>query len=357
MPALYVVSMEARGGSTALCAGIGANLLSRTKKVGFLIPVRLSSDAKTTSDPLLDAFLLKEVFQLPEQAEQICPFVVSPGELWQYLTDELSDFGERLKQAYLTISQNRDVVIMEGLGNLGKDKLSELACYTIPEILQAKVIIILPYSTQPDVTKLLQTAKKLGTRLLGVVINLTPASRLEKTKQYFSSQFEQSGIRVLAVLPQVRTLCGMTVAELSEAVDGELISNGNASNEIVENIMLGAMTSGSGIDYFSRKNNKAVIVKADRPDMQLAALQTSTKCLILTNAVRQPIQSVMAVAQEKHVPIITTKRTVPQVISDIEKALAKVSLAHPEKVQKFSSTLGTHFDFKTLYAGLGLDTK
>jgi BioD-like phosphotransacetylase family protein len=356
MTALYITSTETAAGSTALCAGIGTNLLNQKKKVGFFVPARFS-DAKATSSPLTDAAFFKETFQLPEQVEQICPFVLSPRELWEYLTDELPDFTQKLGEAYQNVSQNRDMVVMEGPGNLIKDRVSELACYTIPEILEAKVVIVLRYAANVDIPRLTQICKKLKTRLLGIVINLTPPSRIEETRQHLAAQLQESGIRVLGILPQVRTLLGITVAQLNKTLDGELLTNGNERNELVENIMLGAMSPGSGVDYFGRKGNKAVIVKADRPDMQLAALETSTKCLVLADATRQPVPAVIFTAQEKHIPIILTKKTTSQIITDIEKALEKVSFAHPEKVQKFSSILDSNFDFKAVYAGLGLNTK
>lgn len=49
---------------------------------------------------------------------------------------------------------------------------------------------------------------------------------------------------------------------------------------MVEHLMIGAMDVDSALTYFRRKPNKAVITGGDRPDIQLAALETSTKCTI-----------------------------------------------------------------------------
>jgi len=46
--------------------------------------------------------------------------------------------------------------------------------------------------------------------------------------------------------------------------------------------MVGAMNVDSALAHFRRQPNKAVITGGDRPDIQLAALETSTRCLILT---------------------------------------------------------------------------
>lgn len=355
MVALYVASSETANGSTALCAGIGKKLMG-TKRVGFFIPVRFPG-AKASSEPPSDAIFFKEAFQLAESAQQICPLVISPSELWQCLTDDLSDFSQRLQQMYWDIARGKDIVIMEGLGNLVKDKVSELACYSFSEVLEARVIIVLRYSARPDTAKVIQVCKKLGERLLGVVINLTPESKIEWAKQHLARQFQESGIYVLGILPEIRSLLGITVFELSQALDGRLLFTNGNKDAIIENIMLGAMTSASGRDYFERKANKAVIVRADRPDMQLAALETSLRCLVLAGATTEPSSAVLFTAQEKHVPIIATGKKIPQVIDELEKALQRASFAHPEKLRKLTSVLESHFDFTTLYAKLGIDVR
>jgi len=45
--------------------------------------------------------------------------------------------------------------------------------------------------------------------------------------------------------------------------------------------MVGAMGQEQALNFLEVKANKAVITGGDRADVQLAALETSTKCLIL----------------------------------------------------------------------------
>ena len=73
-----------------------------------------------------------------------------------------------------------------------------------------------------------------------------------------------------------------SVGELAKHLGGEIVNCPERSEELVENLMLGALSVDSGLDYFRRKTNKAVIARGDRPDLQMAALETSTKCLILS---------------------------------------------------------------------------
>ena len=349
MTALYITSMEGAG-KTALCVGIGKKLLDDGLKVGFVIPVQLSETSNT--DGYEDAVFIKEILGLAESDEQLRPIRMSQRELWRNLTEEMTDFTQKLKQAYRKISRGKDVVIMEGIGNLGVDKVSTLACYTIAETLEAKVIIVLRYSASLDISKIVQIGEKLEQQPV-VVINLVPEYKLQTVRQELTALFNKAGIKVLGILPEVRSLLGVSVRKLAEVLGGEVLASTENTDEIVENVMVGAMTLDSGVAYFNRKRNKAAVIRGERADMQLAALETSSKCLILTNDVK-PLPPVISQAQEKRVPIIIVKQDTSTAITDIEKALTKASFRNSGKLETFGRVLDGYFDFKALYSELGL---
>jgi BioD-like phosphotransacetylase family protein len=116
----------------------------------------------------------------------------------------------------------------------------------------------------------------------------------------------------------------------------------------VENVMLGAMSPDSARDYFGRLRNKAVVAGYQRADMLLAALETSTRCLIVTG--QKPSASVMVKAEDKKVPVMIAQKDINDVISGIEKALALRGSYHPQKLQAMSAMLDTGFDYKALNA-------
>ena len=160
-------------------------------------------------------------------------------------------------------------------------------------------------------------------------------------------------MKMLGMLPEVRSLLGVSVKELAEVLEGEILTCPDNTGEIVENVMLGAMTPDSGIDYFSRETNKAAVIRGERADIQLAALETSTKCLILTDN-SKPLPAVVHRAEDMHVPIMIVKQDTSGVIAGIEEALAKTSFHNPEKLRRFESILGDRFDFKAFSSELGL---
>jgi len=196
-------------------------------------------------------------------------------------------------------------------------------------------------------------SKELGQRLLGVVINLVPPAKMEAVQQDIKPLFQNAGIKVLGTLPQVRSLLGITVGELSEALDGEIVSGQEKADDLVENVMLGAMTPDSGLDYFNRKINKAAIIRGTRADMQLAALETSTKCLVLTSNIK-PLPPVASHAEDKDVPVIVVSQDTSGAVAGIEEALAKARFNNLQKLQDFEDVLDSYFELEALTSGLGL---
>ncbi len=336
MVALYVTSLQGGVGKTAICAGLGKHLLGDGKKIGFFKPLIADTKEPPIEGIDSDAAFMKHIFALKEPAERLCP-VISDG----------SNLSSRIKEAYARVSRGKDVVIIEGIGEQSQ------ACYKIVEILQARIIILEGYSQELPGIEVTNRYKDFGEYLLGVVLNRVPRSQLERVRDEMSALFNAAGINILGVLPEDRVLFTLTIGELAEHIQGEILNCAEQSVELVENFMLGAMVVDPGPEYFSRKANKAVVVRGERPDMQLAALETPTRCLVLSGNTA-PTPAVSYRAEEKKVPIILAKEDVAAIVTSIEDALDKARLNQEKKLPKLTEIMEQHFNFQALYQGLGL---
>jgi BioD-like phosphotransacetylase family protein len=329
---LYVTSLVKGSGKTAVCAGIGQRLLNEGKKVGFFKAAPGDQDTATEGNDS-DAVFMQRILALKEPVEQICP---PPGK-----SDRPAD---RVKKAVNRVSKGKDVLIIEG-GNSPE----------IAKALNARVIIIDTAVDSPG-EGLISAGKAFAKLLLGVVLNKVPASQAERVRSQAQAGLAKEGITTVAVLPEDRTLFSLTVGEVAAQVQGEFLNNAEKSEELVENLMLGAMTVDTGTLYYGLKANKAVLLRSERSDMQLAALQTSTRCLVLSGK-RELLPQVMNEAEGKEVPIIQTDDDVASIVSGIEEALAKNRFNQAGKLPRLTELMGQHFDFGALYKGLGLTGK
>ena len=88
-------------------------------------------------------------------------------------------------------------------------------------------------------------------------------------------------------------------------------------NALVELLTVGAMTVEAALSRFRQQTNKAVITGGDRTDIQLAALETSTTCLILTGNL-QPSPLIVKQAEEFGVAILLVPTNTMETIEKIE---------------------------------------
>ncbi len=312
MVALLVTSSESGAGKTTICVGLGKNLADSGKKVGFLRIAASNSN---------DGAFMKSLLNLSD------PIVVDPAQI---------------KEAYAKASAGKEVVIIED------EKLSANS-YKLAEAVDAKVIVVEGYTGKQSQMK--SAYKDFGSRLLGVVMGKVPVSQVERLKKEISAQSGE--VKVLGVVPEDRALLSPTVSEIAGVVNGKIVDGEKQLAELVENVMLGAMYVGSGLDYFGRKANKAVVLRVERPDMQLAALETSTKCMVLSGK-DAPADVVLRRAKDKKVPIILTTDNVATVVTKIEAALSQPRLNNDRKLPRLAEIMKQSFDFKSAYQALGI---
>ncbi|HUT68239.1 MAG TPA: DRTGG domain-containing protein [Dehalococcoidales bacterium] len=311
MGVLYIVSAEEAAGKTAICAGLAVNLTGAGRKAAYLKPQVAAKDGSDS-----DIAFMKRILGLDDAVN--APDLV----------------------------KGRDVVLVEAvLGPTADDAVSK-ATYGAAKEMKAKAIAVEAYTGKAS--RFIDVYKGFGESLLGVIINKAPESQLKRVKDEATAQFGAAGIKVLGVVPENRVLLAITVGELAESVGGKILNNAEKTSELVENFMLGAMVVDSGLDYFGRKNNKAAIVRQDRPDMQLAALETSTVCLVLTGSNQPPVYNVLQKAEARGIPVITTETAAKDIVESLENTLLSARLNQEKKLSRLAEVVKQNLDIKAV---------
>jgi len=308
---LYIVSVEEAAGKTAVCAGLAMNFVKDGRKVGYLKP---QASAKDGSDS--DVAFTKQILGL----------------------DDAVNAPDLIK--------GRDIVLVESsLGPDAGDAVSRNTCGAAREM-KAKVIAVEAYTGKAS--KYSDVYKGFGADLLGIIINKVPESLLKSELEAAGARLKSKGMNLLGVIPENRVLMAITVAELAESIGGKILNNPEKSGELVANFMLGAMVVDSGLEYFGRKDKKAAIIRQDRPDMQLAALETSTACLVLSGDDAPPLYNVMYKAETRGIPVIATGNAVNDITVAIEETMLKTRLNQESKLSKLTDLVGQNLDVATL---------
>jgi len=346
MIALYITSMGEAAGKSALCAALGKIFRADGWKVGFLKPVAVIAEKADVSDK--DTEFMKQTLALEEPVELLCPVSLSARDFIATGNEKEPVWLKKAKEAYARVSQGKDVVLLEGVSGFKAGSGPALAGSRIVETLGAKAILIVRYESDLRVSQIVDAARMLGGHLLGVIINAVPQRRMDSVKATLVPSIEQSGIKVLGVLPEDRALLTVSVGELAEHLGGNILNSPERSEELVESIMVGAMSPDPALSYLSLKPHKAVVTRGDRPDIQLAALETSTSCLVLTNNVN-PLPNILSLAKAAKVPVVMVKDDTVRTMEALEGVLGKAKFSHEKKVERLEQLLEQHLDLKPIY--------
>lgn len=361
MKSLYITSVERYSGKTATCLALGIRLQADGYKVGYLKPLSLQpyriSDPKTGKMHIADedAAFVKETLRLPAQAWELSPVVVTNELLEQYITHpQPENLMQRVKTAFQEASQRVDVMLLEGGGSLREGYVVGLPTIEVAHALESRALVIVRYQDEVRLLDNILAAKtRLGDSICGIILNRVPAEAQPFIRQLAIPFIERQGLPVLGVLPEVRTLEAITVGELIKVLDAEVLTKYQKPDALVENLTVGAMTAEAALSRFRRYANKAVITGGDRTDIQLAALETSTTCIILTGNLR-PSPLVVKQAEEFGVTMLLVRQNTMETIEAIERVYGKTRLGEQSKLKLYQALLQEHLDYERLKKGLGL---
>ena len=353
MATLYVASTETFVGKSATCVG----LLDRARRDGFtagyMKPVSVS--VTRTEDATIDedAAFIRKHFGLTDPLDKMAPVLVTQRVVESIIRGQGVDFARRLNEAYLSVSRDKDMMILEGANHWAEGSLVELSADQVSDMLQAPVLLISRYRPKVALDAILAVQRYLGDRLLGVLINGVDEPQLDFVRTRVVPFLEKRSIPVFATLTQDPQLAGVTVADLHEHLGGQLLGNPAWTNKLIEHLLIGAMGADAALSHFRRRTNKAVFTGGDRVDLQLAALETSTSALVLTGNIR-PSPAVLDRAEDREVPIILVTDDTLTTVERAEGIFGQVRFKQDAKIARFISLLDDNFDFARLYDQLGL---
>lgn len=353
MKALYITSAETYSGKSALCIGLGLRFKKDGMSAGYMKPVNVNCQVKEGVAYDEDVFFAKQVYGMNEPAELISPVALTPAKLEQQLRGPETDFQPKLKEAFAKLAEGRDVLVLEGGRSLREGYVAGLPPKKVVEMVGAGVLAVIKYDDTLLVDRAMTAQNYFGKHFLGAVINEVPKTQAEIVKNIIVPFLTRHNIKVFGVLPKDQVLSAPSVRELAEGLQAEILCSAECGDELVEHMLVGAMGVESALSYFRHKPNKAVVTGGDRADIQLAALETSTRCLILTGNL-YPSPSVLNRAEELCVPVLLTRLDTLATIEIIEGFFGRSRFQQPKKMERFSALLEENLDFAALYQAMGV---
>ena len=349
---LIIASVEAYSGKSATILGAAYQLqnkgltLSYTKPVGNYFH---QEDAKLVEDDV--QFIAKALNLSSEQVG--APLVsLSESTIAQRTKTATEDYSQTLK--YHVASFDSDLLLIEAPPTFAEGSLFNLSTQQMAETLAAPVLLVVRYHPLLMLDQSLAAQRRLGDALLGVVINDVPASAEPEMTDQIKPFLEARGLPVLGTLPESSLLHSVSVREMAEHLSAKVLCRHDRLDLMVERLTIGAMNVNSALKYFRKGQNLAVVTGGDRSDLQLAALETSAHCLILTGQV-PPQDFILSRAETLEIPILAVEYDTLTTVQIAERTFQQVRIQEPIKVRLIQELMSQHFDFDRLSDQLGLN--
>lgn len=347
---LLVGSTEAYSGKSATIVGIASQLQSKGLAIAYGKPLGNCLSDSLSKGVEEDVQFMLQVLGLPEKQVRSPLLCFDRKTISQQLYGEITDPTQSL-QEYVQVEG--DLMLLEGPGTLWEGSLFNLSAEQIAQAVGSSILLVARYS--PLLADSLLAARKgLGDRLLGVLINDIPVENFESTCTLVQAFLEKQGIEVFGMLPRNNLLRSVSVREICQQLEAKVLCRRDRLDLMVEKLYIGAMNVNSALEYFRQGRNIAVVTGGDRTDLQLAALETSTHCLILTGHL-PPQPLILSRAEDLEIPILSVDLDTLTTVEIVDRAFGQTRLQEPIKVQCINELMKEYFNTDRLIEKLGLE--
>lgn len=348
---LLIASTEDYSGKSTLLLGLAKLLMAKQIPLGYGKPL---GSYHTDGDGDADVALVEETLGLdPKQLHPTLVFLDEETVLNRIKGAGPQDYRDTLASTYSGGESKADVVLLEGPGSLEEGLLFGLSTAQMATTLDAKVLLVDRYDALLSVERVLTAKELLGDRLGGVVLNGVPEEEWGTAQTAVKPFLADRGIAVLGTIPRNSLLRSVSVAELARQLNATVLCCEENLDLMVQDLKIGAMNVNSALRFFSAGKNMAVVTGGDRTDIQLAAMETSTNCLILTGQV-PPNAMVIGRAQDLELPILSVDMDTLKTVEIIDQTFGQIRFQDAAKIECVEQLMGEHFEMDQLMEILGL---
>jgi uncharacterized protein len=348
---LYIASTQGSGGKTTIAVGLCLALQRRGLKAGYFKPV--GTLASSTGGVLFDedAAFVAGLLGLDDAPADVCPVVLDEDALHDVLAGSEVDAMRRVSEAFARVSKGKDLVVCEGLGEIWQGRFLRTSGTEVVAELDLRTLLVAKFAGARLLDDIIYVKDALKQRLLGVLFNMVPQSRLGLVAEQYVQFLLKNGVSSYGALTSNSRLSAVSVAEIVEGLNGTYVCGAQYGDRLVETYMIGAMSPEHALRYFQLTPDKVVIVGGDRAEIILTALDTPTVAVVLTgNYVPSP--AVLERAEERGVPLISVETDTVTATDDLRRLFGRLRVKDRGKIELIAGLIEEAVDLDRLVADL-----
>ncbi len=339
---IFIASNRGYTGKNFIAIGIVAKLMELGYSVGYMKPIT-KTPIKTGNDFFdADAIFIKNALSLSEPMNVISPFTLSYETQLLNINNKPKGANERIMRAFNSM-KDKDYLVISGPADILEGAMLNIDAISLIRDMRSFVIMVEAWRGIISMDSIYGMQKLAGDRFIGGVFNKVPLNILSYVNESVRPFMEDRGIRILGVFHKDKLLESVTIRHIIEALNGVILCGEEKLDEFIDNFLIGAMDVDNALRYFSKVTAKAVITGANRTDIQLAAIETSTKCLILTGGLYTN-EFVMESARSKGVAIIAVQEDTFTTVDKIDNILSKTRIREQGKIERVKELFNFEFD-------------
>lgn len=350
IPSLLIASTVSYSGKSATILGIAHQLQRKGYQLGYAKPVGTYFQGDNVHKQEKDLEFISHNLGLNSDQIQSPLLFLDEDTITQKLKGENTTDYQSCLVDYCSKIKG-DLLLLEGAGDLIQGSLFNLSIPEIAKTINASVLLVTRYDSLFLIDEIIYAKSLLGENLLGILINSIPPDQFNSIQNTIKPFLDSINVDLLGMLPNDRLLQSVSVRELVDQLNAKVLCRDDRLDLMVETLTVGAMNVNAALAYFRQRQNMAVITGGDRTDIQLAALESSTSCLILTgNSLPQDL--ILNRAKDLEVPILLVNLDTLSTVEIVDQTFGKVRLHEEIKVKCVQELINQYFDFDKLLTKL-----
>lgn len=344
MEKLVVTSMRQGAGKTSAIIGIAKAL---NMKIGYMKPFgeRLLYRKKRLWD--YDAGLIAGIFGLEENVEDMS-IGFHHSKLLYMLDEEMTK--QKLQELLAKVGNKKDFVFIEAGKDISYGASVYLDAISLARYLDAGLLVVASgeETALDDIAFLQKRVQLEKVKLLGIIIN--KVTNIAEFTDIYLDKIKQSGVNVLGIIPYYKELPFFSVSYLVDRLFAKVIAGENCLHRVVKNIFIGSASASAALkNPLFQAEDKIVITSGDRGDMIVAAVDSNSAAIVLTNNILPP-PNLIAKAEKMGVPLLLVSLDSYQVAKEMDNLESLPTKDDKDKIALIEQMIMTHVNIKELKA-------
>ena len=269
MRQLYLAATGMNRGKTTVALGLLAALADRKLDIGFTKPVGQRYAIVDGEPADEDAILMRSALGLSDELSVMSPVHIPRGFTKAYISGEVTpDLGARIRRAHATLASRHDLLLIEGTGHAGVGSVVGLSNAQVARMLRAPAAIVAEAGVGRPIDEIVLNRAlfaRHGVEVVGAIINKVNADEHPTLPEILRDGLARHGIELLGLLPYRPMLSNPTLSMLVEQVKGEVLSDGDDQDRVIQHVAIGAMQPRHLVERVGP--GSLLIVPGDRTDV------------------------------------------------------------------------------------------